>query len=280
MSFYKKARFFISLIKKKIIENTLSMNWYLKNGRDFQDYIEKKYELTGVKPLKFTSWHQGCKYFIGNKKNRNQKVFIKLDHGGMNAVHNETNAINILKNFDTEGNHLPSVLFHELEGSNPFVAFEFVKGKSLSQYIMDTSKKAEVKQDIVKQFVVIVQMLHNAGIIHRDIRMDNFIVRDEGPNKGPKLVLIDFAFAVSPGRRELLEIPNIPVQKKILKGLGNGANPAPFKWDDAYSICLLAERIDPNWAITCEAEYKFLNSLVGALSYTFNGDSNNKGVEE
>lgn len=72
----------------------------------------------------------------------------------------------------------------------PFLAMEFVEGKSLSDIIKAGPMEAASALSLLMQAADAIQAAHNLGIIHRDIKPGNFMVTTDG-----RLKLMDFGIA-------------------------------------------------------------------------------------
>lgn len=71
-----------------------------------------------------------------------------------------------------------------------FMATEFVKGKTLNQYLQTERKSLEILLKIAVQIVSALQIAHEAGIVHRDIKPENIMIRHDGIVK-----ILDFGLA-------------------------------------------------------------------------------------
>lgn len=93
-----------------------------------------------------------------------------------------------------EGNGVPRVLWDnmhlwEASGTPLYAVVEWVDGGTLADFCNGQPKSIDVAVGIVRGLLVIVQRCHAAGVLHRDIKPDNIILRN-GDASAP--VLIDF----------------------------------------------------------------------------------------
>ena len=72
----------------------------------------------------------------------------------------------------------------------PFMAMEFVEGHSLSLYLERTELDTNAKLDLFRRICAAVHYSHQRGVIHRDLKPDNILVRKDGAPK-----VIDFGVA-------------------------------------------------------------------------------------
>lgn len=71
-----------------------------------------------------------------------------------------------------------------------YIASEYVEGETLSEYLRRQSLSLRATLDIAVQITSALQAAHGAGIVHRDIKPDNVMIRPDGFVK-----LLDFGIA-------------------------------------------------------------------------------------
>lgn len=106
--------------------------------------------------------------------------------------------INRLARFEREAhaasalNHPNIVTIHEFGsvGETHFIASEFVQGETLRQRVDRGPLTTAEILDITIQLASALQAAHGAGIIHRDIKLDNVMIRQDGYVK-----VLDFGLA-------------------------------------------------------------------------------------
>jgi serine/threonine protein kinase len=79
-------------------------------------------------------------------------------------------------------NHPNIVTLYEAEyqGSNYFIAMEFVQGSTLQERINERSLKLSETLDVSIQIASALAAAHDAGITHRDIKPGNIMIRPDG----------------------------------------------------------------------------------------------------
>lgn len=151
-----------------------------------------------------------------NKQINQYKIERKIGEGGMGAVYLAKDAklerrvaVKLLSNefaqdatrrnrFFQEAksasalNHPNILTVHEIgefEGTH-FIVTEFIKGRTLNQYLAEERPTLQAVLEIATQIASALSAAHEAGIIHRDIKPDNVMVRNDGIVK-----VLDFGIA-------------------------------------------------------------------------------------
>src|SRR5262245_16224696 len=75
-------------------------------------------------------------------------------------------------------------------GRTHFIATEFVEGQTLAQQMSDGRPRLAVVLDVVAQVATALAAAHAAGIVHRDIKPGNVMLRPDGLVK-----VLDFGLA-------------------------------------------------------------------------------------
>lgn len=142
-----------------------------------------------------------------------------------------------------------------------YIVMEYVPGKTLKQIIRERGPLMnEEGIDIMKQLVSAIAEAHSRGIIHRDIKPQNVIVKSDGSIK-----ILDFGIATAKGSMQLTQANNVMgsvhyLAPELAKGAQASvqsdvyalgivmfevfAGDVPFKADQAVQIALMHMR-DP-----------------------------------
>ncbi len=96
-------------------------------------------------------------------------------------------------------NHPNIITIHDIgqEAGRHFIAMEFVEGQTLRERLKDGSLELRETLKIATQIASALAAAHDAGIVHKDIKPENIIVRADGLAK-----LLDFGLAVSVGETD------------------------------------------------------------------------------
>jgi len=87
----------------------------------------------------------------------------------------------------------------------PFIALEFVEGRSLREILNEKGKFDEKDAlKLFKELAFIVSYLHEQGVVHRDLKPENILIHKGKPR------LIDFGLAKS------IDLPSITIEGAVL----------------------------------------------------------------
>lgn len=212
------------MIKKESFSKKIKRFIFILRLKPKLSFLKREFSITNLQPYIQSEWHHGFAFFIGHTNHK--KIFLKISTKHF-YLHNDFLATNIL------GNHIrmPKVTNYYFKNSFEAISFEFIEGHSLTEEILGSNP------NIAHQMLGIVQKIHENKIFHRDIKLNNFII------KGDDLYVIDFTFSASihhPFKELNSSIKN---ENKIINSIGNGLNPEKQHWNDKFSINLIMQQL-------------------------------------
>ena len=136
-----------------------------------------------------------------------------------------------------------------------YIVMEYVPGKTLKQVIRDRGALLkEEAVDIAKQLVSATAEAHRRGIIHRDIKPQNVIVKSDGSIK-----ILDFGIALAKGSMQLTQANNVMGSVHYLAPELARGEPATVQ-SDIYALGIVLYEM-----LTGDVPFKAENAVQVAL---------------
>ena len=184
-------------------------------------------------------------------------------------------------------NHPNIITIHEIGESDGthFIATEFIDGKTLTDYAKINSLNYRSTLDIVIQVASALDEAHSAGIVHRDIKPDNVMIRANGLVK-----ILDFGIAklaetpamaggLKVGEEDETAIQPPSTSPGMLIGTANYMSPEQAKGKevdartDIFSFgVVLYEMISGNLPFEGETALEMLAAILHKEPKPFNGE--------
>lgn len=168
----------------------------------FRDFGEKKYHHLFYAAIEEMGPYEvvqllgrgsyGFAYLVRNKATNNQFVLKRLRRKHIKKK-------KIVRNFQQEIAFLQKEIHPNIPAIKqvgniagiPYFSMDYIEGKTFEQIIFGDGTTFSVEESlvIVGQLLEIVTTIHNHGIVHRDLRIPNILLRNK------ELVIIDFGLA-------------------------------------------------------------------------------------
>lgn len=235
---------------KKLFLSVISFSRsYIKIRQDL-----KKCNVESFRPYMILKWHHGFIYLRG--KYCESDVFIKIDTR-YNLLINEKI---IRETFEKEMVFTPLKLYYK--GNYEYLIFKFIKYKTINHEYLLTNIITTVEG-----MIRAIESLNNRGIIHRDIKLDNFILYKN------QIILTDFVYAITKEKLNLKEVELNNAGKKLLQDLSKTKK---LCWDDMTNLRLELENfvemekkyLTHSERVLIEEKIKLLNSKEGNKTYS------------
>ncbi|WP_394833760.1 protein kinase [Pendulispora rubella] len=108
-------------------------------------------------------------------------------------------------------NHPNVVAIHDVGDRDgvPFIAMEYVKGKSLRAFVGSPVPSFETRLEWVIDVARALGAAHDRGLVHRDVKPDNVMIRDDGVVKVLDFGIARYHKAIPDSAAELRTYPSI-----------------------------------------------------------------------
>ncbi len=140
-----------------------------------------------VEDTRITDWFKGKLFVI--KELKHQSNSPNVIQKAKELFEREAKVLLNLGNSPDNKNYIPKLLFNLEENGEFFLVQDFIDGKDLSAEIKDNKQHNQFYViNLLKSVLIILDFIHNNGVIHRDIKPSNLMRLKQ--NK--KIMLIDF----------------------------------------------------------------------------------------
>lgn len=213
---------------RRPLDGTIRFNDYLLDVPLIKRRIESRFGFSNLRQIHFkqSAKRGGSLYF--SAEGFGGRVFVKVARSGFGQ---EDPALEF-RTMEKTSEKNPHCIVHPLRYSRVpelrAVGMEFVDGRTLEEVMRDADYMSANGDRLARDLLAILEALHRAEVVHRDVRPANFIVDAQG-----HLRLFDFQFAVFPDRYS--EFPDYLAYPEWIRALGDMFAPGNYCWDDAYS---------------------------------------------
>jgi len=228
MSFLK---YYLSLIYRTIKNRV----YYIKN----RSFIHELFQENGyqeIKPFNLSKWHHDLYLFTAIAKDLDP-VFIKITNLPR-LLKNENKAYKKLQKNKYLVNHLIEHKGYIKKNGYRALVLKRAKGIVLNE------EWAANNIGELNTLIRIVDEFKSLSLVHRDIKLDNFIYEDGS------IKIFDFSFMIDKTQKGKLKEIDLSDKKNILKlmDLGIHYKPAHFTWDDYYSLYVILNSLQKKGA--------------------------------
>jgi|TARA_R110000744_G_scaffold31677_1_gene74351 serine/threonine protein kinase len=252
-------RYYLSLIYRTIKNRV----FYIKN----RSFIHRFFNENGyhqIKTFNLSKWHHDLYLFTAVDK-VGDPVFIKF-----------TNLPRVLKNENRAYKKLQknSFLKNHLIEHKGYIKKEGYKALILKRangtVLNDEWAYKNVRE--LSNLLKIVNEFSALSLIHRDVKLDNFIYEDG------HIKVFDFSFMIDMSENNKLKEIDLTNNENMIKlvTMGVGYKPAPLKWDDYYALYIVFKELIKNKPATISLEHNNLleqylketSDKIGSNNYT------------
>ncbi|MEV6755614.1 serine/threonine-protein kinase [Streptomyces sp. NPDC051214] len=147
-------------------------------------------------------------------------------------------------------NHPHVVMIHHIvdTGPHPWLVMELLPGRTLQDLLEQGTLPPREAARIGRQLLSALRVAHAAGILHRDVKPANILLREEAPGTGVSVVLTDFGIASLQGSTQLTATGDLIgspeyIAPERIRGTDRG--PAGDLWSLGVVLYVAVEGVSP-----------------------------------
>lgn len=239
---------------KKIKLNTLNCA-----GMEWVKLLSSKYGFENIEEFRVNKKpSSGFTHFFTADYD-GHRVFIKCGNG----IYDAKKEFELYKTLHEQNpKYFPKAyMYRNLSNNRMFLCTEYIDGINLSQEFVNKISDPEALQNMFNSLYEIAATLFKNKFIHRDLNGGNLIVTGNGIIK-----LIDFQHLIG---GQFKENPENIIYPKKLRGTNKHLRPAPFVWDDMYSIYKMMKLFEKSHIEDYDVKLNVIKSKIGKLKYYF-----------
>ena len=130
-------------------------------------------------------------------------VAIKMEYTKPGLLKHETTILNYLNKKKCQ--NVPNIFWFGIESNVPCLIISFYPC-TFMEYLKKTSFHHGKEKQVLQSMLKIIENVHDLGVLHRDIKPDNFMLNEKN-----QLILIDFGLSI------FIENRNDVLKKKDMK---------------------------------------------------------------
>lgn len=147
-------------------------------------------------------------------------------------------------------NHPHVVTIHHIvdTGPHPWLVMELLPGRTLQDLLEQDTLPPQEAARIGRQLLSALRVAHTAGILHRDVKPANILLREEAPGTSVSVVLTDFGIASLQGSTQLTATGDLIgspeyIAPERIRGTDRG--PAGDLWSLGVVLYVAVEGVSP-----------------------------------